>query len=63
MCRLLVYRGCEVLMSDLLTRTEQALIVASEPLTEDRDDWEAVPRNHLLIVKPELQVEFRPIAA
>ncbi len=41
----------------------QALIVASEPLTDDRDDWEAVPRNHMLIVMPDLQVEFRPIPA
>jgi predicted glutamine amidotransferase len=35
-----------------------AVIIASEPLTDDRDDWEAVPRNHCVTVSPELDVEI-----
>jgi len=34
----------------------QAVIIASEPLTEKRGDWQAVPRNHMVIVTPELRV-------
>ncbi len=38
-----------------------AVIIASEPLTDDRDDWQPVPRNHVVTVSPELDVRFAPI--
>jgi glutamine amidotransferase len=41
----------------------EALIVASEPLTEERSDWDAVPRNHALLIDSRLSVESRLIAA
>jgi predicted glutamine amidotransferase len=41
----------------------KALIIASEPLTEERADWESVPRNCLLLIDDSLQVESRPVAA
>jgi ergothioneine biosynthesis protein EgtC len=41
-------------------RTE-AVIVTSEPLTDVREDWELVPRNHLVTVSPELHVQLRPL--
>jgi ergothioneine biosynthesis protein EgtC len=40
----------------------RALIIASEPLTDDRGDWQGVARNHMLAVHPDLSVESRPIA-
>ncbi|NQV20759.1 MAG: class II glutamine amidotransferase [Rhodospirillales bacterium] len=36
---------------------DKAVIIASEPLTEDRNDWRPVPRNHLVIVSPELHIQ------
>jgi len=39
----------------------EALIIASEPLTENSDEWEAVPRNHAMLVNEALRVELRPI--
>jgi predicted glutamine amidotransferase len=105
MCRFLVYKGTDMLMADLLTRSAQSLIrqsyrareleeplngdgfgigwyadgdpvpsyynfavaddryrmypaarvpraviVASEPLTEHAEDWERVPRNHMVAI-------------
>lgn len=47
-----------------MTRTRGrtgAVIIASEPLTDDREDWEAVPRNHWVTVSPELEVKLAPI--
>lgn len=38
-----------------------AVIVASEPLTEERSDWRPVPRNHLVTVTPDLEVRLRAI--
>jgi len=40
---------------------ERAVIIASEPLTEAKEDWRPVPKNHLLLVTPELRVEFLSI--
>ncbi|MDX1401940.1 MAG: class II glutamine amidotransferase [Kiloniellales bacterium] len=39
----------------------EALIVASEPLTTDRSDWESVPRNHALVIDKNLTIEARSI--
>lgn len=41
-------------------RTE-AVIVTSEPLTDSQEDWELVPRNHMVMVSPELHVQIRPL--
>lgn len=37
---------------------EHAVIIASEPLTGVKDDWERIPRNHLVIVSPQLDVRL-----
>jgi len=42
-------------------RRPQAVIVASEPLTANRFDWCEVPKNHLLLVTPELHLTVSPI--
>lgn len=39
----------------------EAVIITSEPLTDVREDWEMVPRNHLVTVSPELHVRMRPV--
>ena len=64
MCRFLVYKDREVLMSDLLLKTEQSLIIQSykakerkEPLTDKRSDWQTVVRNHLVMLSPELHIQ------
>jgi len=36
----------------------RALIVAPEPLTDVREDWERVPTNHLVVVSAELDVRL-----
>ena len=41
-------------------RTE-AVIISSEPLTEVHEDWELVPRDHIVTVSPELHVRVRPL--
>lgn len=41
-------------------RTE-AVIIASEPLTDAHEDWTLVPRNHMVTVSPELHVKIHPI--
>jgi len=35
-------------------------IIASEPLTEERDDWQAIPKNHIVTITPELDVKITP---
>jgi ergothioneine biosynthesis protein EgtC len=40
----------------------RAVIVASEPLTQDRSNWIGVSTNHLLLISPELQVQQLQIA-
>ena len=40
---------------------ERAVIIASEPLTDVNEDWRPVLKNHLLLVTPELRVEFLSI--
>lgn len=39
----------------------RAVIISSEPLTEDRTFWTEVPKNHLVVVTPELHVKSVPI--
>ncbi|MGD9000652.1 MAG: class II glutamine amidotransferase [Granulosicoccaceae bacterium] len=38
-----------------------AIIIASEPLTEYRSDWEQVPENHILAITPEHELLFTPL--
>lgn len=38
-----------------------AAIIASEPLTEDRADWTAVPPNHMVAITPELHIRMAPV--
>lgn len=38
-----------------------AVIIASEPLTAERSDWQPVPKNHLVLVSPELHIQHLPI--
>jgi predicted glutamine amidotransferase len=38
-----------------------AVIIASEPLTDERTDWTEVPPNHLVVVTPELHIRSLPI--
>jgi predicted glutamine amidotransferase len=42
-------------------RQSRAVIIASEPLTEERADWTPVPANHLVLVTPELDLRVVPI--
>lgn len=42
-------------------RHPKAAIIASEPLTEDRSDWTAVPANYLVMVTPEQHLRVMPI--
>lgn len=39
----------------------EAAIIASEPLTDDRDDWQAVPVNHLVTVSPDFLIDIQPL--
>ncbi|MFZ5914081.1 MAG: class II glutamine amidotransferase [Pseudomonadota bacterium] len=39
-----------------------AVIIASEPLTDNRDDWTPAPKNNLVVVTPELQIRYLPVA-
>jgi len=38
-----------------------SVIIASEPLTADRSDWQRVEKNHLVLVTPELHIQQEPI--
>jgi len=40
---------------------EHAVIITSEPLTDVREDWVPVPKNHLVMVTPELNVRLLPM--
>ena len=42
-------------------RHPKAVIIASEPLTAERDEWTPVPANHLVLVTPELDLRVLPI--
>lgn len=39
----------------------EAIIVASEPLTDVSDDWSLVPRDHIVTVTPELHINVKPL--
>ena len=39
----------------------QAVIIASEPLTEHVEDWERVPRNHLVSIGADFELNVAPL--
>jgi len=49
---------CDMLPAE--SRVE-AVVIASEPLTADREAWAPVPPNHIVTVSPELHVHFEPM--
>ena len=49
--------ACRMVESD---EAHRAVIVASEPLTEDLT-WKPVPANHLTLIRPDLSVTFREL--
>ncbi|MGD8514248.1 MAG: class II glutamine amidotransferase [Granulosicoccaceae bacterium] len=46
-------RNNEYRMKATTSERPAAIIIASEPLTEYREDWELVPENHILAITPE----------
>ena len=42
-------------------RREDVIIVSSEPLTHERDDWISVPRNTVIVITPKLNMLLYPI--
>lgn len=42
-------------------KNEYTFLVSSEPLTKEKKEWEPVPRNHLLLFTPEMEVQMDPI--
>lgn len=49
---------CRMLSAE---QQEHAVIIASEPLTVATGDWVKVPKNHMVIMTPELKVRILPI--
>jgi predicted glutamine amidotransferase len=41
---------------------DNAVLVVSEKLTEGKE-WTMIPKNHLVIVEPNLNVRIKPISA
>lgn len=39
------------------------VVIASEPLTDDRSDWATVPVNHMLTITPDMDIRIVPITA
>lgn len=42
-------------------RDVQSVIIASEPLTDAPEDWQAIPVNHMVSVSPELRVRIESV--
>lgn len=40
---------------------DQAVLIVSEKLTDVQKDWKEVPRNHFVIVEPNLKTKIKPI--
>lgn len=55
-CRNGLYR-----MKVMTEKQPSAIIIASEPLTENRENWEQVPANHLLMITPERDITYVPL--
>jgi glutamine amidotransferase len=49
---------CRMLQAE---QNEHAVIITSEPLTAAREDWIKVPKNHMIIVTSDLNVNLVPI--
>jgi glutamine amidotransferase len=46
---------CRMLQTE---QAEQAVIIASEPLTQTREDWMKIPKNHLVVTTSTLDVKI-----
>lgn len=44
-----------------MNKRPHAVIIASEPLTDDRSDWTPVPKNNLVVISPQLHVSYVPV--
>lgn len=55
--------GCSEGVYDMLPAEDrvEAVIIASEPLTDDHEAWAPVPPGHLVTVSPELHIDFSPV--
>jgi len=40
---------------------EHAVIVTSEPLTDVKEDWRSVPKNHMILITPQLDIRLLKI--
>lgn len=40
---------------------EKAVLVVSEKLNENKNDWYEVPENHLLVIDEQLNIDFKAI--
>ncbi len=45
-----------------LPKDENAVLISSEALSEDKNLWKEVPENHCIFVKDDLSVDIRPLA-
>ena len=39
----------------------RAIIITSEPLTDELSDWQEVPINHMVTVSPEMHLDIKPV--
>ncbi|MGD8747789.1 MAG: class II glutamine amidotransferase [Balneolaceae bacterium] len=53
--------GC-CCMTDTDKHHEKAILVVSEKLTDNEEDWNDVPGNHFIVVDEHLEVQFKPIS-
>ncbi|OMJ25274.1 putative glutamine amidotransferase DUG3 [Smittium culicis] len=42
-------------------KKDKSFVIASEPLTFERNDWIAIPTNTLLVITPKLNILMYPI--
>ena len=63
------YSHAECYMSDSgrmafkpLPKDENAVLISSEALSDDKNLWKEVPENHCIFVKEDLSVDIRPLA-
>lgn len=43
------------------SRMQHGVVVASEQLTDEKDEWKEVPYNHALLIDPELNITTTPL--
>jgi glutamine amidotransferase len=40
---------------------DEAILLVSEKLTDNKDDWKEIPKNHFIVIEDNLEVKVRPI--